>query len=77
MFYGSVIFRFFGVLLRWIVQNSKSVFFNREKRVKFKEFWSSNLNIDFYSKSSNEFLDIIIGAFFILAVCALLFFMKV
>ena len=77
MFYGSIIFRFFGVLLRWTVLNIWLVFSGTEKRLKFKEVWDGKQGLDFFSNSSYEFSNILIGAFFVLAVCALLFFLKV
>jgi len=77
MFYGSIIFRFFGTLLRWFVMNCWLIFFRKEERVKFKDVWLRKQELDFFSRASNEFSDIIIGALFILSICALLFFLKV
>lgn len=77
MFYGSILFRFFGVLLRWTVINCVFLFFKKGKKVKFKEVWVGRQNNDFSSKASHEMSDILIGFVFIITICALLFFLKV
>jgi len=77
MFYGSIVFRVFGVLLRWIVMNCCFLFFKKGKVARFKDVWYGKQNNDLISMSSHEMSDIIIGFFFVLAICALLFFLKV
>lgn len=77
MFYGSIIFRFFGVLLRWLVINIGAILFKKEKKVGFKEIWGAKQDNDFASMATYEMSDIFIGFIFILAICALLFFLKV
>jgi hypothetical protein len=77
MFYGSILFRFFGVLLRWIVKNGLALTFKKKKYVRFNDVWNGSQNNDFTSKASHELSDILIGFFFIMSICALLFFLKV
>lgn len=77
MFYGSIIFRFFGVLLRWVVMNCWVLLSRKGESVSFKDVWKGKLDNDFASGASYEMSDILIGVFFILIVCALLIFFRV
>ena len=76
MFIGSVIFRFFGVLLRWIAINTWFLIC-KKRRLKFSDVWIGKQKKEFLSNASYEMSNIILGSLFILTVCALLFFFKV
>lgn len=77
MFIGSILFRFFGVLLRWVVINMWSLLRWKRGRVRFIDVWSGKQNNDFFSATSYETSNIIIGFVFVLTMCAILFFLKV
>jgi len=77
MFYGSIIFRFFGVLLRWFVINCRIIISRNKRGIGFIEVWKGKSNNDSTSKAANEISDILLGAFFIVIVCYLLMFVKV
>ena len=69
MFYGAILFRFFGVLAKWIFLNI--YFLLKGKRtLSFKLLWRGNdtHNDDFLYSSSGEFGDILIGVAVILLI---------
>ncbi len=62
MFYGSILFRFFGVLTRWIFLNL--LFYVRKKgKMSFLTVWrgGDSSNNDPINSSTGEFRDILIG----------------
>jgi len=71
MFYGSIFFRFFGVLLRWIFINIYNLC-KRQKYNGFLYFWRLKNGNNFFSNSSQELTDIIMGYLFVMALCALI-----
>ena len=77
MFYGSIVFRFLGVLLRWVVMNCWVLFRKKGKGVSFKDVWVGKQGNNFAFGASYEMSDILTGAFFILLVCTLLIFFRV
>ena len=77
MFIGSIFFRFFGVLLRWIVINIIYTFHSKKTKVKFIDVWNGKQKNDFFFDASYEMSNIMIGFVFIITICALLFFLKV
>lgn len=77
MFIGSIFFRFFGVLLRWIVINMKYFFKLKKAKVKFNDVWTGVKHNDFFFDASYEISNNVIGFVFILTICALLYFLNV
>ena len=77
MFFGSIVFRFFGVLLRWVVINFYALFTRKEKRKRFTDIWKGKQDNYLSSDASYEMSNILIGVIFILIVCTLLIFFDV
>jgi len=77
MFIGSILFRFFGVLLRWIAINVKYFIKLKKVKVKFNDVWNGIEKNDFFSEASYEMSNIVIGFIFVLTICAFLFFLNV
>jgi hypothetical protein len=64
MFYGSILFRFVGVLFIWIV---KSIF--RWKILSFKYIWNgeeASKSDDFFDYASSEIVQIFLGIFIVM-----------
>jgi hypothetical protein len=74
MFYGSIFFRFFGVLLRWIFLNIYNILLKRQKYNGYMYFWRLKNGKNLFSNASQELTDIIIGYLFVMALCALILF---
>lgn len=62
MFYGSVVFRFIGTLVRWIVFFISNVILNK-KILSFKEVWNGPKSNDSINFASYEFSNILLGMF--------------
>jgi len=76
MFYGSVIVRFFGVLVVWCLNFIISLMAGR--RIKsFTEIWKGPDNKDFANNASYEMKFIIIGVVFIFVLCWFLMKIKI
>ena len=74
MFIGAIFFRFFGVLIRWLLMNVNNILIKKKPSVGFLKVWRLGEEDDFLSNASVELTDIIIGYIFIMALCVLLVF---
>jgi len=71
MFYGSILFRFFGVLVILVYKNLFALG-RRRKLISFNEIWSYTDESDPINSISYEMKCIIIGAFFLLVIISFL-----
>ena len=71
MFFGSIIFRFFGVLLILVVKNILALIKGR-KGTTFEDVWSLSKYSDAINGFSYEMICIVIGAVFLLTICVIL-----
>jgi len=71
MFYGSVVFRFFGALVLWMFDFFYSLLV-RKKIKTFREIWIGPESDDFADHSAYELKQIIIGVIFLFVSCSLL-----
>ncbi len=72
MFYGSIVFRFFGVLIVFILHLVFS-FFTQKKFISFLDIWNGNKNDDIVNSTKSEIIYIFIGFVFVLFICWLLY----
>ena len=68
MFYGSIIFRFFGVLVVWLLRLLYSLI-TRKKIKTFLEIWKGSDYDDLANSASYEMKFIVIGFIFLMIVC--------
>lgn len=61
MFYGSYLFKLIGVSVIWLVKKTYS-FISNKKSDSFKMIWTGKKNEDSINDTSNELLQILIGA---------------
>jgi len=71
MFYGSILFRFLGVIIILIYRNLFALI-KKKKVISFGEVWSISNNSDPVNAFSYEMICIIIGVIFILIIVFLL-----
>ena len=71
MFYGSQIFRFFGVLVAWIFCNLYFLILNK-KRVSFLEIWKRQTYDDAADGAMYEMKYIFFGAVMLFFICHLI-----
>lgn len=62
MFYGSFLFKFIGVLAIWLVRKT-FCFFTKEHSDSFKKIWTVEQNDNPINNTSNDFSQILLGAF--------------
>lgn len=76
MFIGSVLFRFVGVVFKWLFINIIRLLFNKEKELlSFKKAWSGDVQNDIYNEASHEFLDIILGCIILVISIAIILYL--
>ncbi|PRY95864.1 hypothetical protein BY457_1185 [Marinilabilia salmonicolor] len=74
MFYGAILFKLFGVSIKWVIFNIYN-FLGKRESVSFKALWNNDVpgKNDSFGQFSGEFGDILIGAGIILIICYLSF----
>lgn len=71
MFYGSIIFRFIGVLIRWVFEGIIFKLVRKGKIKSFKEVWNGPYSDDLANNASYEISNIIIGIIVFLVIAFL------
>lgn len=76
MFYGSQIFRFFGVIISWLFVNAYKLII-RKDTVPFKYFWEGPKYNDAADGTAYEMKYIFLGFAILMALCWLLIKLRV